>query len=353
MREVPHGQSKVLIYNVKDSIQTDEIERDQLVQSVSADVMVKMHKNMVRTRLFDEKLEDMLNRGFALSEHSTLGQEAGPIGACAALKNNDYIMPYHRGWAWAIGKGMEPKRILAELLGKKDGYGHGKSGPHLGDFDLGIMGRPGVQGAHIPIAAGIGLTAKQKKTGQVCVCFFGNGSSNTGSFHEGLNLAGTWKVPVIYFCENNFYAIFSTLNETTAIEDIGLRALGYGIPGYIIDGNDAALVYHVTKLAVERAEKGLGPTLIETKTYRCRGHNPIDKIHNGGYRTVEELEIWKNRCPIKLMENDLLKYGFLNEIEIAKVYENAREEMNEAEKYAVESPYPDREDYFKDVFYEV
>jgi pyruvate dehydrogenase E1 component alpha subunit len=187
---------------------------------------------------------------------------------------------------------------------------------------------------------------------EVCVCFFGNGASNTGNFHEGLNLASVWKAPIVYFCENNFYSIYSTIEETTAVEDIATRALGYNMPGYIIDGNDVALVYYVPKKAVESARSGLGPTLIETKTYRWIGHNPIDKIHSGVYRSAEEIERWKERCPIKLIEKDLLEYGILNEQEIARVYEEARDEMDEAEKFAIESPYPEPEEYFQDVFYE-
>jgi len=345
-----HEENQVEIYKVKEEIEKEEIRRDELLSKIPAEKLLCMYKNMVRTRAFDNKVKEMLNKGFSISEHSTLGQEAGPIGACSALEPDDYILPYHRGWAWAIGKGMDPKYLLAELLGKKTGYCKGKAGPHLGSYELGILGRSGVQAAHIPIGAGVGLGIKYSGKRNVCVVFFGDGASNNGNFHEGLNMASVWKVPVIYFCENNSYAIFSSAKDTSSVENIGSRAIGYAMENFVIDGNDVLAIYYVTSQAIETARAGRGPALIETKTYRWDGHNPIDKIHYGGYRPKEEVDSWKKRCPIKRLESDLVKIGMLNEEEIDKIKSESEKEMDIAEEFAVNSEYPAREDYFTDIF---
>ncbi|WP_306575538.1 thiamine pyrophosphate-dependent dehydrogenase E1 component subunit alpha [Anaerotruncus massiliensis (ex Togo et al. 2019)] len=350
MSNVCHGGRTIEMIETAASHTRTERDRKKIMQGIPKETLRRMYVDMVRTRTLDEKIKEMLNRGFSISEHSTLGQEAGPIGACAALAESDYIMPYHRGWAWAIGKGMKPHILLAELLGKKTGYNRGKGGPHLGCYELGILGRPGVQAAHLPIAAGVGLSMRMQGLDRVCVAFFGNGASNNANFHEGLNLAGVWKAPVIYFCENNLYQITCTMEETTACEDIADRAVGYGMPGYIVDGNDAIAVYDVTRQAVERARAGKGPTLIETKTYRWEGHNPIDRNAMGGYRTLEEIEEWKQKCPIRLMEESLLEFGCLKEAEIAVIKADAVAEMEKAAQFAIESPYPEREEYYQDVY---
>lgn len=342
--------AKLEIYKIREKIEKKEIERDKILGEISAKKLQSMYQNMVRTRAFDEKIKEMLNKGFSISEHSTLGQEAGPIGACSALKPEDYILPYHRGWAWAIGKGMNPKCILAELLGKKSGYCKGKAGPHLASYELGILGRSGVQSAHIPIGAGVGLGIKYSGKKNVCIVFFGDGASNNGNFHEGLNMASVWKVPVIYFCENNSYAIFSSAKDTTSAKNIGSRALGYDMENYILDGNDILAIYYATSQAIERARAGEGPTLIETKTYRWDGHNPIDKIHYGGYRPKEEVDSWKERCPIKRLEDDLIRVNILNKERVEEIRLKAKEEMDIAEDFAVNSEYPTKEDYFSDIF---
>ena len=350
MSVIAHGGPTIEYLSVSRKHEKATISRDELMKEIPDDILMKMYRNMVRTRCIDEKIKEMINRGFGMSQHSTLGQEAGPVAACAALESQDYMLPYHRGWAWAFGKGMEPKYLLAELLGKKTGYMKGKGGPHFGCWELGILGRPGVQAAHIPVAAGVGLGIKKMEMDKVCIAFFGNGASNNGNFHEGLNLAGVWKVPVIYFCENNFYQITCNYEETTSCEDIGDRALAYDMPGYIIDGNDAAAIYYVTKKAVEHARKGGGPTLIETKTYRWEGHNVMDKGHLGGYRTLEERESWMEKCPIALLEREMKKLGLLSEEDVVRIKAEAVAEMDEAGEFAIESPYPDQEDYYTDVY---
>jgi len=346
-----HGGSEIEIFKIKEKIDKEKYSRDDLVSKISPEKLLCMYKNMVRTRAFDDKIKAMLNRGFSISEHSTLGQEAGPIGACGALGTNDYIMPYHRGWAWAIGKGMDPKYLLAELLGKRTGYSKGKAAAHLGSYELGILGRSGVQSAHIPIGTGVGLGIKKLGKNNVCIVFFGDGASNNGNFHEGLNLASIWKVPVIFFCENNSYALFSSAKDTTSVENIGSRSVGYNIEGYVIDGNDVISIYYATSRAVARARAGEGPTLIETKTYRWDGHNPIDKIHYGGYRSKEEVDSWKEKCPIKLLEKDLININLLDKVKIEEIKLKTEKEMDIAEKFAIESEYPTKEEYLTDVFF--
>lgn len=343
-------EGQVEIYKVKEKIERNKLNRDGLLREISSETLLSMYKNMVRTRSFDSKVKEMLNKGFSISEHSTLGQEAGPIGACSALEADDYILPYHRGWAWAIGKGMDPKYLLAELLGKKSGYCKGKAGPHLGSYELGILGRSGVQSAHLPIGVGVGLGIKYSSKKNVCIVFFGEGASNNGNFHEALNMASVWKVPVIYFCENNGYAIFSSAKDTTSVKDIGSRSIGYDMENYIIDGNDILAIYYTTAKAIERARAGEGPTLIETKTYRWEGHNPIDKIHYGGYRPKEEVDSWKERCPIRRLENDLIRINILNQEKVREIRSQAEKEMDLAEAFAVNSEYPTRDDFLSDIF---
>ncbi len=320
------------------------------MSSANDEILISIYRNMVRTRALDDKIDDMIARGFRIVQHPTTGQEATPIAACAHLREDDYVMPYHRGWAWAIGKGMEPKAILAELIGKETGCCRGKGGPHLADFNLGILGRSGIQAAHIPIAAGVALSAKMRKSGQVIVCFFGNGASNEGNFHEGLNLAAVWKAPVVYVCENNLYALFSPLLETTAVENIADRAASYGIPGVIVDGNDAEEVYDAAGEAMERARNGEGPTLIESNTYRLRGHTAMDRFHYGGYRDKSEVDSWAQKDPILLLQKKLLERGVASEVLREEIENEAKQEMDEAEKFATESKFPSPESILSDVY---
>lgn len=346
------GMNFMEIIEIQKKYKKNRLSREEVIKKIPKEKLIQIYKYMLKTRALDEKIDDMMNRGFSMMQHPTYGQEAGPISSIATLEKEDYIFPYHRGWAWAIGKGMEPKFILAELLGKKTGYCKGKGGPHLASYELGVMGRTGIQGAHIPIAAGAGLAIKYKNEKKAVIAYFGEGSSDSGNFHEGLNLASIWKVPVIYFIENNLYMQFDRSDKTNSVKDIALRSISYGIPGYIVDGNDAVAIYYVVSKAVEDAKNGKGPSLIESKTYRLSGHTGMDKRYYGGYRSKEEVDEWRKKCPINRLKNDLIKHEFINEQEINKIKEEAAKEMNEAEKYAVSSSYPDTSDYFTDVFYE-
>jgi TPP-dependent pyruvate/acetoin dehydrogenase alpha subunit len=320
------------------------------MSKVEKETASKIYRNMVRVRLFDDKVDELVASGVHITQHSTRGQEATTVAACAALKPTDYVMPYHRGWGWAIGKGMDPKILMAEVMGKRTGCCAGKGGVHIADCSLRIMGRPGVQAAHIPIGAGVGLSIKFRKTNEVVLVFFGDGASNEGNVHEGMNLAAVWKAPVVFICENNLYALFTPNVETTSVKNIADRAQGYGIPGVVADGNDSLAVYEAVEQAVHRARSGLGPTFIESKTYRLSGHTSMDRFHLGGYRPKEEVEEWEKKDPILRLRQRMIELRMATEADLNRVDEEARQEIEEAEKFSKESPYPTREEIFQDVY---
>jgi TPP-dependent pyruvate/acetoin dehydrogenase alpha subunit len=311
-----------------------------------------IYRNMVLTRAFDTRLNDLAAAGEALVHHSGLGQEAAPVAACAALRPDDYLMPYHRGWAWAIGKGMEPKRILAELIGKKTGYMGGRGAAQLADWDLRVMGRSGMQAAHIPMTAGIALSIKMQKLDQVVLALFGDGPPNIGEWHEGMNLAAIWRAPAVFLCESNGYAEGTPRLQTMLNERIAERAAAYRMPGVTVDGNDIFAVYEAVREAVERARRGGGPSLIEAVTYRWLGHFPRDAEHYGGYRPKEEVDAWKERCPIRRAAERLTALGALTTAEVEAIAAAAQATVEEAVAFARESPYPTREELLAGVFAE-
>ena len=214
----------------------------------------------------------------------------------------------------------------------------------------GSWGGPGIQAAHVPIGAGVGLSIKFRKTNEVVLVFFGDGASNEGNIHEGMNLASVWKAPVVFFCENNLYALFTPNIETTSVRNIADRAQGYGIPGVVVDGNDAIGVYEVVREAVQRARSGQGPTFIESKTYRIHGHTAMDRFHLGTYRQREEVDEWGKKDPVKRLRARLIEIKVATAADLDKMDEEARVEIEEAEKFAKESPYPTREEILKDVY---
>jgi pyruvate dehydrogenase E1 component alpha subunit len=237
---------------------------------------------------------------------------------------------------------------MAEILGKKTGYCKGKGGSmHIADFSIGMLGATAVVGAGIPIAVGAGLSIKLRKTRQVVACFFGEGASNQGTFHEGINMASVWRLPVIFVCENNLYAMGTRQSRIMNIENIADRAVAYGIPGIAVDGNDVLAVYEATVKAVERARKGEGPTLIECKTYRHKGHSRVDPAK---YRPKEEVEEWLAKDPIKRFKEKLLQEGAITEAEIQQIENEVAAEIEEAVKFAMESSYPEPEEALDDVY---
>jgi TPP-dependent pyruvate/acetoin dehydrogenase alpha subunit len=344
---------KVTVKTIQVQKKEQSFDRKELIKAIGPEKMKRMYTDMVRTRAFDDIVERMIRvEGFSILQHATTGQEATPIAATTAITKDDYVMPYHRGWGWGIGKGMDPKKMLAECLGKATGICRGKGGVQLGDWENKVMGRPGTQGAHLSIAAGVGLGAKLAGKGQVVVSFNGDGSSNTCNFYEGINLATIWDAPVIYIVENNGYSITQKRNEIMRIEDVAERSAAFGIPGIVVDGNDAVVCYKVISEAVERARSGKGPSLIETKTYRWLGHHAFDAWHEGGYRTKEEIESWKKKDPIAKITQDVLENGILTEKEMADIKAAAEEEMKAAREFAINSPLPTLEELLADLYAE-
>jgi len=321
----------------------------QLALSLTKEKLVEMYRKMLEIRFFEEKVFELYAQNLVPGTiHLYAGEEAVAVGVCSNLRKDDYITSTHRGHGHCIAKGAELKRVMAEILGKKTGYCKGKGGSmHIADFSKGMLGATAVVGGGIPIAVGAGLSIKLRDTDQVVACFFGEGASNQGTFHESINMAALWKLPVIFVCENNLYAMGTRQSRAMAIENVADRAVAYGIPGEVVDGNDVLAVYEVAWKAVERARKGEGPTLIECKTYRHKGHSRIDPAK---YRPKEEVEEWLAKDPIKRFKERLLQTNALVEAEIQQIEKEVSAEIEEAVKFAMESPYPTPEEALEDVY---
>jgi len=311
--------------------------------------MIEMYRKMLEIRHFEEKVYDLYGQNLVPGTiHLYAGQEAVAVGVCANLRKDDYITSTHRGHGHCIAKGAHLNKVMAEILGKKTGYCEGKGGSmHIADFSVGTLGATAVVGAGIPIAAGAGLSIKLRKTDQVVVCFFGEGASNQGTFHEGINMAAIWNLPVVFVCENNLYAMGTRQSRVMAIENVADRAAGYGIPGVVVDGNDVMAVYEATHEAVKRARGGGGPTLIECKTYRHKGHSRFDPAT---YRPKEEVEEWLKRDPIKRFRARLLETKTLTAEEADEIEQEVVAAVEDAVKFALESPYPAPEQALEQVY---
>jgi pyruvate dehydrogenase E1 component alpha subunit len=320
-----------------------------LKSSPTKEKLAEMYKKLLQIRYFEEKVFELYGQNLVPGTiHLYAGEEAVAVGVCSNLKEDDYITSTHRGHGHCIAKGADPKLIMAEILGKKTGYCKGKGGSmHIADFKIGMLGATAVVGAGLPIAVGAGLSIKLRKTDQVVACFFGEGASNQGTFHESVNMASTWSLPVIFVCENNLYAMGTRQSRIMNIENIADRAIAYGIPGVTVDGNDVLAVYEASQKAVELARSSGGPTLIECKTYRHKGHSRVDPAK---YRPKEEVEEWLAKDPIKRFKTMLLQMNALVEIEIQKIEREVLAEIEEAVKFAVESPYPSPEEALDDVY---
>jgi len=321
----------------------------QLAHNVTKEKLVEMYRKMLEIRLFEEKVFELYAQNLVPGTiHLYAGEEAVAVGVCSALRKNDYITSTHRGHGHCIAKGAELKRVMAEILGKKTGYCKGKGGSmHIADFSIGMLGATAVVGAGIPVAVGAGLSIKLRRTDQVVACFFGEGASNQGTFHEGINMASIWKLPVIFVCENNLYAMGTRQSKVMAIENIADRAVAYGISGVVVDGNDVLAVYEATQKAVERARKGDGPTLIECKTYRHKGHSRVDPAR---YRPKDEVEEWLAKDPIKRFKERLLDTNTLARAEIQQIEREVSAEIEEVVKFAMESPYSAPGEALQDVY---
>jgi TPP-dependent pyruvate/acetoin dehydrogenase alpha subunit len=311
--------------------------------------LINIYTVMVRIRTFEERIVTEFKRGHVPGFlHIYSGEEAIAAGTGAHLRPDDYITSTHRGHGHAIAKGCGLDRMAAELYGKSTGYNGGKGGSmHLADPTLGILGANGIVGAGIPIAGGAALSAKFRKTDQVAVCFLGDGATNTSRFHEGVNLASIWKLPVVYVIENNMLAETTYISYAAKVSKLADRAVAYGIPGVSVDGNDVLAVYEVVGKAIVRAREGEGPTLVECQTCRMAGHYVGDP---DPARTREQRDECIKRDPIPRFKKKLIEMGVLTERHAAKIHQEVEDEMNRAIKYAEESPYPDQEEVLTDVY---
>lgn len=309
-----------------------------------------IYKKMLTQRMLEEKILELIPTGKLTGHfHLGIGEEATFIGACAALEEKDYLLPTHRGLGCVIGKGIPLKKMMADIYGKATGTTKGKGGVlRICDAGLGVLGLSATLGGIFPIAMGAALSSKLLNDGRVTLAIFGDGQSNRGTFHEAINLASIWKLPVVYLCENNQYAISTSQKKAMAIKNIADRAIGYGIPGKVVDGNDALAVYEITLEAVNRARAGKGPTLIEAKTYRWRPHFEGE---GASYRAPKEAEVWKKKCPISRLRKRMINLKLLNQLQDEKIKEEIAQEIDEAVKYAEESPVPRPEDALEDLFF--
>jgi len=316
-------------------------------------LLMEMLRRMWRIRRFEEQVVQLVERGEIVgAAHSYIGEEAVAVGACLALRDDDYMTGNHRSHGHPIAKGGQVQKAMAEIFGKRTGLCKGKGGSmHLADFSIGILGESGILGSSIPTAVGAALGSQLQGNDRVAVAFFGDGASNEGAFHESINLAAIWKLPVVFLCENNQYAVTSSFKTMVATENISDRAAAYNIPGVLVDGQDVIAMHEVVSHAVARARAGQGPSLIEGRTYRYLDHSlGLGRIVRAPYRTDEEIERWKQRDPIAIHLERLLSQGVATPAEVDAMDAQVRQEIEAALEFARQSPYPDPAELFEDMF---
>lgn len=319
------------------------------VQSVSRQDGLELFRRMFLIRRFEERASQLRAAGLIPGFlHPCIGQEASAVGVCAALEVGDVLTSTHRGHGHMLARGADPARMYAELFARTEGYNHGKGGSlHMIDVDLGFLGANGIVGAGIPLATGAALQLKRKGQGAVAVSFFGDGATNEGGFHESLNMASLWKLPALYVCENNLYGEFTRQDQHQVIKDVADRAASYGIPGVIVDGNDVLAVRDTAREAVARARAGNGPTLIETKTYRYRGHFEGDMAR---YRPEGELEQWLTHDPLDVLSRRLVDQGVTSEVDLEESRAGVEKQLEESIVWATDRAHPEAEDALDDVY---
>lgn len=302
-------------------------------------VYLDYFSKMLLIRYFEEKLDWLFSRDMLPgTAHLCIGQEAVAVGAVSAAASEDIVVSTHRGHGHLLAKGADPKRLLCEIMGKEPGYCKGIGGTqHLCAKEINFMGTNGITGGGIPFATGIGLSLKLRKRPLVVLCFFGDGAANQGTFHESLNMASIWGLPVVYICENNLYAMSTSIQDSMRLTDVAVRAKSYNIPGEIVDGMDVLEVERVVSRAVEHARKGKGPMLIEAKTYRYCGHSKSDPCQ---YRTKKEEEAWRKKDPILRVEKFLIESG-RDKTELCILKEKIRNSVEEASKFSISAKYLD------------
>ncbi len=315
---------------------------------LSKEIHKELYLKMVQTREFEETAARLFVEGKVHgTAHFCTGEEATGVGVCSALEVKDYILQTHRGHNQGIGKNMDINKMMAELLGKATGYCKGKGGcMHIADFSVGSLGANGIVGGGMPIATGAALKQQYNNEKNVTVCFFGDGATNGGAFHESLNLASVWDLPLIFVCTNNLYGMSTHINRSMNIEDISIRASGYGIKSISLDGNDVVKIYEETIKAKEYVLKN-GPMLIVLNTYRWMGHSKSDPQI---YRTKDEVKEWKEKCPVKRHKKYMLKNKIMSAVEIETLEKHAVRDIKAAVEFAENSPEPQIENIFDDVY---
>lgn len=308
-------------------------------------------RKMYLIRKFEEGAEESYTRGLIHGTmHLSIGQEASAVGACMALGDADKITSTHRGHGHCVAKGADVSRMFAEFFGKETGYCRGRGGSmHIADVEKGNLGANGIVGGGLPIAVGAALAARRLGTGAVTVCFFGDGANNEGAFHEALNMAAVWKLPVVFVCENNKYGMSTSTERSTAVRQIATRAAAYAMPGVTVDGNDFSAVSEAMDAAIARARAGEGPSLVESMTYRWRGHSKSDRNR---YRSKEEIAEWMSRDPIIRMADMLVEHGIASREEIAALETDADREIAEAIEFAKAGENPKVAEVTRDVYTE-
>lgn len=316
---------------------------------LSKEQLLSMYSKMVLIRLFEDRVFELFAKKLVPgTTHLCQGQEAVSVGAMANISKEDWMTCTYRGHGHCLAKGVEPNAVMAEILGKAKGCCGGKGGSmHIADKKVGALGSFAIVGAGLPVATGAALSSWYRGTKQVAITFFGDGAANIGAFHEALNMASVMKLPVIFVCENNLYGEYTPLSKSTAVPNIADRAASYSMPGVIVDGNEVLEVYSAVGTAVKRARNGSGPTLIECKTYRQKGHSRTDP---GKYRPDSEVAQWLARDPIKLFGNYLVSNGSANKANLLEIESSQKEVVDDAHQFALDSPYPDEKEVTTNVY---
>jgi pyruvate dehydrogenase E1 component alpha subunit len=319
------------------------------ISRYAPEFLLGLYRRMVEIRAVEQELITLFAKGRMPGFiHSYVGEEATAVGVCAALDTHDYITSTHRGHGHILAKGGDLNRFMAEVFGRATGYCKGKGGSmHIADFDIGILGANGIVGGGIPIAGGAACSSVMLGTGRVAVSFFGDGAANIGAFHESLNLAAVWNLPVVFVCENNGYADFIPTRDAMRIPRVADRAAAYGMPGDTVDGNDVLAVCEAARRAVDRARSGEGPTLLEAVTYRWRGHFEGDPQP---YRTKDEVAGWQQKDPVRRFRDLLVSALLLSDEDEARIETEVHAAIDEAVKFAESSPFPTREEALEDVY---
>ena len=331
------------------SVVADASGRRDLLAELGHEKLAWMLQKMCETRYFEEKAEELYIRGLVHGTmHLSIGMEASPVGSVAALEPEDLIIHHHRGHGHSIAKGADITIMMAEFLGKEPGYCRGRGGSmHIADIPGGNLGATGVVASGIPTAVGIGLALQMQRSDQVLLSFFGDGATNLGEFHESLNMASVWDLPIVFICDNNQYGMSMSVQRAMNIERISTRAIAYGIPGESVDGNDVLAVYQAVRAAVERARRGEGPSLVDNITSRWRGHSKSDR---NLYRTQAEIDNWRARCPIVRYKEVLVEGGVLSEAEVEGIDQVAQQTIDRAAEEAATMPEPSPENMEDEVF---